>query len=131
MVQTSIPHLGEVLWGGVDGRLVLGACRSTDLAAFGALAVVVAAEVTTTAWSFVPWLRLRGGAVSSDLTVEFLGVFLELLLLALVSGSSGWPWWQGVERLWQRSCNWGQFWCSASSLLLRPAVLAWGGVCGC
>ena len=104
MVQTSLPHPGEVLCGDAGGRLVVCACRSTDLAAFGALGEVVAAVVTTSAWRFVPSLRLRGGVVGSGHIVEFLGVDLEQVMLACASSSPGRPWWRGVELLWRRAC---------------------------
>ena len=105
-MQTSRPLPGEVLGGVVGGRLAVGARRSPDLAAFGALGVVVAAEVTTSPWLFVPCLRLCGGVVGSGLIVEFLGVVLEQVLLACASGSPGRPWWRGVELQWRRACFW-------------------------
>ena len=76
----SSPFLFLVGFGGWG--LALGARRSADLAGFGALAEVMAAEVMTLVWDFVPCLQLCGGVVCFGLTVEFLGVVLEQLLSA-------------------------------------------------
>lgn len=60
--------------------------------------------------------------MGSGLTVEFLGVVLELETPVRVLAFSGWPWWQGEEQACLRA---GQgFW------KRRPWVAAYGGGSG-